>query len=222
MPDVAALKAWSRLENMRSEFNRCLVVDYGMGNFRSVLNMLRIMGAEGEACSSAEKIGSASHVILPGVGSFDRGMKLLGEHGWVEALRDYVTLAGTHLLGICLGAQLLGNSSQEGSRPGLGLLDFDSVRFSSLTGLPIPHMKWNTVATTPGVAPWLSIPDNSRFYFAHSFVMKPRRVTTYGETQYGETFASVVGEANVVGFQFHPEKSHRFGKEALRSFVEWV
>lgn len=210
-----------KFNHMPSNAPRCLVVDYGIGNFQSVLNMLRHLGIEGKACSSAEDIHNSSHVILPGVGSFDRAMKLLREYGWVDALREYAALPGTHLLGICLGAQLLGNSSQEGTSPGIGLLDFDTVRFSNASGLPIPHMKWNSVSPTAAVAPWLSIPEDARFYFAHSFFMQPRTVSTYGETQYGVAFASVLGEGNVVGFQFHPEKSHRFGKEALRSFVEW-
>lgn len=192
-----------------------------MGNFRSVLNMLRQIGVDGRVCSTADEFLPTSHVILPGVGSFDRAMELLSDGGWEEVLREYVDTSGSHLLGICLGAQLLGHSSEEGTSPGLGLLDFETVRFASSNGLPVPHMRWSSVVPTTVAPEWLSIPEDARFYFAHSFFMKPRSVETYAETRYGETFASAVGANNVVGFQFHPEKSHRFGKEALRSFVEW-
>lgn len=192
-----------------------------MGNFRSVLNMLRHIGVEGRACSSVDAFLSSSHVILPGVGSFDRAMQLLSDGGWVDALRTYVEIPGSHLLGICLGAQLLGHRSEEGASPGLGLLDFETVRFAGDGNLPIPHMRWSSVIATNESPQWLSIPADARFYFAHSFFMKPRSVQTYAKTHYGETFASAVGSNNVVGFQFHPEKSHRFGNEALRSFAEW-
>ena len=183
--------------------------------------MIRQIGFPSQIITNPSELGHPSHVILPGVGSFDRAMELLGNSGWIRKLDDYRWRSETHLLGICLGAQLLGKRSDEGRSQGLGFLDFEAVKFPEGIGLPIPHMRWNSVTVAAGCPEWLSVPENSRFYFAHSYFFEPGTATTYLTTQYGISFSSAIGEGNVAAFQFHPEKSHRFGKEALRSFLEW-
>jgi glutamine amidotransferase len=192
-----------------------------MGNFKSVSNMIRQIGFPSQTATNPSELPLSSHVILPGVGSFDRAMELLTTGGWVEALNAYTEAPGTHLLGICLGAQLLGRGSDEGKSQGLGFLDFETVKFPENIGLPVPHMRWNSVRKTDEAPNWLSVSDNSRFYFAHSYYFKAGKATPYLETVYGVPFSSALGTGNIVAFQFHPEKSHRFGKEALRSFLEW-
>lgn len=199
----------------------CAVIDYGMGNFKSVSNMIRQIGFPSQTITNPSELEHFSHVILPGVGSFDRAMNLLGQGGWVESLHSYHQLPGAHLLGICLGAQLLGLGSEEGEIPGLGFLDFDTVEFPKSMELPVPHMRWNSVTQTEDTPDWLLVPEGSRFYFAHSYFFRPMTAKTYFLTDYGVPFSSTVGSDNIVAFQFHPEKSHRFGKAALRSFLEW-
>lgn len=199
----------------------CTIIDYGMGNFRSVSNMIRQIGFASQIVTDSSELGAPSHVILPGVGSFDRAMDLLGKGGWIQALNDYERSSDGHLLGICLGAQLLGKRSEEGDMEGLGFLDFETIKFPESIGLPIPHMRWNSVTIAAECPSWLSVPDNPRFYFAHSYFFKPETAATYLTTEHGVSFPSALGARNIVAFQFHPEKSHRFGKEALRSFLEW-
>lgn len=199
----------------------CAIIDYGMGNFKSVSNIIRHIGFPSQIITNPSNLEDFSHVILPGVGGFDRAMELLDKGGWIEALHSYLQLSGAHLLGICLGAQLLGRRSDEGKIDGLGFLDFETIELPKTLKLPTPHMRWNSVTETEDTPDWLSVPEHSRFYFAHSYFFRPKTAKTYFFTHYGVPFSSAVGTGNIVAFQFHPEKSHRFGKEALRSFLEW-
>ncbi len=197
-----------------------VIVDYGVGNVGSILNMLRYCGARAVISSSPDDIRQARRLILPGVGSFDRGMSMLRERDLIELLTEMVMVDKIPTLGICLGLQLFARRSEEGAEAGLGWLGADSVRFrfeAEGAGRKIPHMGWNTVSPS-GVTRVVSASD--RFYFAHSYhvvVDDPAHVV--GMTTYGYPFASVVRRDNLLGVQFHPEKSHRFGMAVLGRFA---
>ena len=201
------------------------IVDIGIGNLGAIKNMLRKVGAQAEITDSAEAIKAADKIVLPGVGAFDHGMGALAASGLMDTLNEQVLDAGKPLLGICLGAQMLGRRSEEGSLPGLGWIDMDIVRFPRDAGIKIPHMGWNTVAPTMsggGVHPlFAGGEDAPRFYFVHSFHFecdRPEDVTA--TCVYGKPFAAAVARGNIWGVQFHPEKSHRFGAALLRNFAE--
>ncbi|UTW51672.1 imidazole glycerol phosphate synthase subunit HisH [bacterium SCSIO 12827] len=201
------------------------IVDIGIGNLGAIKNMLRKVGAQAEITDSADAIKAADKIVLPGVGAFDHGMGALAASGLMDTLNEQALDAGKPILGICLGAQMLGRRSEEGSLPGLGWIDMDIVRFPRDAGLKIPHMGWNTVAPTmPGGRThplFAGGEDAPRFYFVHSFHFecdRPEDVTA--TCVYGKPFAAAVARGNIWGVQFHPEKSHRFGAALLRNFAE--
>lgn len=200
------------------------VIDYGMGNLGSIVNMLKKIGAEAIITSDAETIGRADKLILPGVGAFDHGMQSLHERGLVPLLEARVLEQRTPLLGICLGMQLLSRRSEEGSLPGLGWVEAETVRFQ-LNGhepaLKVPHMGWNFVQVRQPHATFEALPDDPRFYFVHSYhVVCADERTVLATTDYGHEFTSALIHDNIVGVQFHPEKSHKFGMKLLKNFVE--
>ena len=194
------------------------IINYKMGNIGSILNMLKKIGC---ACSVSEdpsEILKADKLILPGVGAFDEGMKNLKESGMAEVILKKVTEDKVPLLGICLGMQLLGKRSEEGKLPGLGLVDAETVRFNH--GLKIPHMGWNTVSSAKIDGLFKNLSEN-RFYFVHSYhVVCQNQEEVLSETNYGVRFTSSIQKENIYGVQFHPEKSHKFGMQLLRNFVE--
>jgi imidazole glycerol-phosphate synthase subunit HisH len=196
------------------------IIDYRMGNVGSIANMLLHLGVEARITADPKELAAARGLILPGVGAFDRGMQNLTEAGLDRVLTEIVG-GGKPLLGICLGMQLLGRRSEEGERPGLGWLAAESRRFRlDDQGLRVPHMRWNTIAPTGESALCRGIDGQSRFYFVHSYHVvcdDPRDVIC--ETEYGVRFNACVQRGNLYGVQFHPEKSHRFGKQLLRNFV---
>ena len=198
------------------------VIDYGMGNIGSILNMLKKIGAVAVSSDDPGDIGRAERLILPGVGSFDSGMEELAKRGLIEALNKAVLLRRVPFLGICLGMQLLSRSSEEGKLPGLGWIDSDTVRLPSETQqgrLRIPHMGWNSVTLQQEDRLFEDLPE-ARFYFVHSYHVvchKPEDVVA--TTSYGAPFVSVLRNGNIAGTQFHPEKSHRYGMTLLRNFV---
>lgn len=200
------------------------ILDYGMGNVGSIANMLRKIGAEACITGDAQAIARADKLILPGVGAFDSGMVMLESSGLLEVLRERVLEAEVPILGLCLGMQLFGKGSEEGSRPGLGWIDARSVRFAfegSQSDLKIPHMGWNHVTVEKPGPLFSDMPADSRFYFVHSYHLvcgDPALVLT--TTTYGYPFASGIVKRNITGLQFHPEKSHRFGMQVLRNFAE--
>jgi imidazole glycerol-phosphate synthase subunit HisH len=200
-----------------------VIVDYGLGNLASILNMLRKIGAQARISSDPGVIDSATKLLLPGVGSFDSGMAALEERGLVPVLSRKVLDAGTPLLGLCLGMQLLTRGSEEGRRPGLGWIDATTVRFRFPEGgprLPVPHMGWNGIRVTRESPLLAALPDPARFYFVHSYhVVCGSEDQVLATTSYGYDFPSVIGRGRLVGTQFHPEKSHKFGMALLRSFV---
>ena len=192
-----------------------------MGNLGSIQNMLRKIGFQSLITADIGIIEQAEKLILPGVGSFDQAMSNLNQMGLVEIIQKKV-VGGTPLLGICLGMQLLANSSEEGKLPGLGLIPGKVIKFKLSPELKIPHMGWNLVnyTTSPLYANFAEL-EEARFYFVHSYyyVCDDEKHIS-GTTQYGLLFTSSVQKYNVFGAQFHPEKSHKFGKLLLKNFAE--
>lgn len=197
------------------------IVDYEIGNLAAVLNMLNRIGAAAEITSDPRRIERAEKIILPGNGSFDACMRNLRATGLVPVLEDRVLKQNVPLLGICVGAQMLGHSSEEGSEAGLGWLDLQVRRFPPLAELRVPHMGWNEVKATSKNHPLVrELEINARFYFVHSYYMKPAcDEDVMLRASYGIDFAAAVAHKNISGVQFHPEKSHRFGKCLLSNFA---
>lgn len=200
------------------------VIDYGMGNSGSILNMFVRIGTQAILSGKPAEIATADKLVLPGVGAFDKGMNQLHRLGLVDLLTDKVIVKQTPILGICLGMQLFAESSEEGERRGLGWIGGRAVRFrfdAAEKELPIPHMGWNTLAARQDHPVLVDLGDSSRFYFVHSYHVQctdPDHVLA--ETRYGTTFVSAVAKGSIVGVQFHPEKSLRWGMQLFRRFVK--
>ncbi len=202
-----------------------VIVDYGMGNLGSILNMLKKVGAPALVSSDASEIARADKLILPGVGAFDQGMRNLAERNLTPLLNDLALQKGKPILGLCLGMQLFTRGSEEGQLPGLGWLDAETIRFRfpPESGCKVPHMGWNTLAPCAQHPLFAGLGDEPRFYFVHSFYVScaaPENVLA--QTRYGHDFASAIGKGNILGVQFHPEKSHRFGMALLKNFAETI
>jgi len=197
-----------------------VVVDYGVGNVRSILTMLRRIGTPALASRDVAAIARATRVIIPGVGAFDTAMRLLDEVGVRDVLDEVATERKVPVLGICLGMQLLGRSSEEGSLPGLGWIPADTKRIPAGAGLRVPHMGWNEVLPTAPNPLFDVRTDPDRFYFVHSYaVVCDDEDNVLATTRHGIEFAAAVRADNIFGVQFHPEKSHRYGLELLRRFT---
>ncbi len=197
------------------------VVSYGVGNVGSIFSMLRKIGVSAVSASTPDEIAHAERIILPGVGAFDHGMQMLNSRSLVAPLQERAA-AGIPLLGICLGMQLLGRSSEEGVSSGLGLMDAHSVRFHAENDRPlkIPHMGWSELTIRRDSALFDQLDERARFYFVHSYhYVCDRPDDVLATANYGVDFAAVVQCGNVWGAQFHPEKSHRFGMTLLSNFA---
>jgi len=195
------------------------ILSYGLGNLGSVTNMLKRVGADARLVSTPAEVQQSERLLLPGVGAFDAGMEALQAHGLVDAIRTFAR-SGKPVMGICLGMQLLLDGSAEGATEGLGLIPGVSVSFDDAQGLRVPHMGWNQVEMRRPDPLVADLPADSRFYFVHSYRVVPaREEDTLGVTTYGVPFASMIRAGNVMGAQFHPEKSHDFGKQVLRNFA---
>ena len=187
-----------------------------------MMNMLKRLGADAQIVSDPAELASAQKVLLPGVGSFDYGIRQLTNLGFLEPLRHLAADGAIPLLGVCLGMQMLGTASEEGTLEGLGLIDAECHRFSfpSDPSLKVPHMGWNLIDTSQDSPLVLNLPGDLRFYFVHAYHMvcaDPADVLA--TTEYGGPFVSMVQHGNVYGAQFHPEKSHRFGMQILKNFA---
>lgn len=202
-----------------------VVVDCGMGNVGSILNMLKKIGAQVVRSTRPEDLLQADRLILPGVGAFDAGMRNLRDKGYFDVLNQRVLKDRTPILGICLGMQLFSARSEEGREPGLGWLDAETIRFRlgpEETRLKIPHMGWSAVRVCKPTSLFPEPDAERRFYFVHSYHVvcrDPADVLT--ATQHGIEFTSAVCRGNILGTQFHPEKSHRYGIELFRNFMNW-
>lgn len=200
------------------------IVDYGMGNVGSIANMVRKLGAASEVTSDPDEIATADSLVLPGVGAFDVAMDTLRSSGLIEPLERAVRARGVPTLGICLGMQLLASSSEEGVSAGLGWVPGRVTRLVAEGPdgpLRIPHMGWSTVVRTRAQTrvPALGA-DGARYYFVHSYAFRCDDPSDQlGESSYGHPFTSAVERDNVLGVQFHPEKSHRHGLALLADFA---
>lgn len=198
------------------------VIDYGLGNLGSIANMLKAIGEKSVITSDRREIAAADRIILPGVGSFDAGLRKLQETRLADGIKEEAD-KGKAVLGICLGMQLLGRKSEEGTTAGLGLIPFDCIRFSfpAESVLKIPHMGWDTVDFRQD-SPLLSgITGRQRYYFVHSYHAKcDHEENVLMTCGYGYPFVAAVVKGRVYGVQFHPEKSHNFGMRLLENFVK--
>jgi len=198
------------------------VVDYGMGNLRSVEKALQKVGAETLVTSDAEKIMGAEGLVLPGVGAFKDYMRNLKDYGLIAPLRQFIQ-SGRPFLGICLGLQLLFSESKEfGVYKGLDIIKGKVVRFPQNSILKIPHMGWNTIKIKREVPLLQNIKDESYFYFVHSYYAVPEDESIVtSTTHYGIEFVSSICHNNIFACQFHPEKSQELGLNILRRFKEF-
>ena len=196
------------------------IIDYGMGNLGSVFNMFKKIGVPSIITSDLGQISSATKLLLPGVGSFDKAMKKLNESGIREILDDKVLNEKIPLLGICLGMQLITNSSEEGSEEGLGYINGSAKKFIFQNKkMKVPHMGWNLVKKSTKSQLTDGLVDNSRFYFVHSYYVKVKNINnSILKTTYGFDFDSAIQNKNIYGAQFHPEKSHKFGMKIFDNF----
>lgn len=203
-----------------------VIIDYGMGNLGSILNMLKKLGIEAKISSNIEDINKAKKLILPGVGSFDNGINTLRERGLEHVLNNAVIINKVPILGICLGMQLFTKRSDEGKEKGLGWFDAETIRFKlegEYSSLKIPHMGWNFVNLTKDVAIFKGMYEEPRFYFVHSYFVKCNEEKDIAATsRYGIEFVSALYKENIYGTQFHPEKSHKYGMKVLINFAENV
>jgi len=209
-----------KVNTMVSSANpRVGVVDADIGTWPSSIKMIDSLGYSVNRVSDPSALGSFSHIVLPGVGNFEYASRKLQDNGWMEALRSYAD-KGKALLGICLGMQLLGNSSEEGSGQGLGLLDFASAKLSVVGPRRVPNIGWAKVTPTSDNSLLRNFEDEARFYFVHSYAVPKDAPSAIGLSMHNDQFSSVVASGNIAGVQFHPEKSHRFGMKLFENFLE--
>jgi len=195
---------------------RVAIIDYGVGNLRSVEKAFAATGCEALVSGDEKELRAAERLVLPGVGAFGACMKALKERGFDRLVYERAR-EGTPLLGVCVGMQLLFEESEEfGSTRGLGLLRGRVRRFGN--DLVVPHVGWNRIHQKRPHALFEGIPDGAFCYFVHSFYCEPERDVVIGETEYGGRYASVIAEKNICGVQFHPEKSQDVGLRMLRNF----
>jgi len=195
------------------------IIDYGIGNVLSVKNALDRVGARNIIARSARDIKTAAGLILPGVGSAGAGMNNIKRFEIDKVIREE-TVKGKPILGICLGMQLLMTQSEEGDIRCLNYIEGTVVRFK--TKEKVPQIGWNTVSSKSGSVLFKGIPQDSYFYFVHSYYSVPvNKDIIYGQTEYGDNFCSVFEKNNIFGVQFHPEKSGLIGEKLLKNFITY-
>jgi glutamine amidotransferase len=198
------------------------IVNYGMGNLGSMLNMFKRIGVNAVIESDPDLVRRAEKLVLPGVGSYDAAMACINSvPGLREALNHKALTEQTPILGVCLGMQLLTRSSEEGKLPGLGWIPGAASRLPKQEGLKVPHMGWNIALPNTPSQLTANTDDESRYYFVHSYCVHVDEPShSLMKTHYGIDFDSAIGHGNIYGVQFHPEKSHRFGMQILKNFAE--
>jgi glutamine amidotransferase len=201
-----------------------VIVDYNVGNVRSVKNMFSKIGIEEVLISNKQDdIRNADKIILPGVGAFDTGMNHLKSYGLIDVLNEKVLVDKIPILGICLGMQLLTKSSEEGKEKGLGWIDAKTIKFDlKIKGkYKVPHMGWSDVKFIADHSIWNNndFDGESRFYFVHSYHIETSEEYKLVQCDYGYEFTAGIKKDNIIGVQFHPEKSHKFGMQLLSNFV---
>lgn len=198
------------------------IINYGLGNLGSIQNMLKVIGEKSIISSDVNELEKCDKYILPGVGSFDAGMEKLNESGLTTFVKKKALEDKKPILGICLGMQLLGRKSEEGKLEGLGLIPFDNIRFRlEDTDLKVPHMGWDVVEFKQENPLLKGLEGRQRYYFVHSYhAVCDKKENVLMTCDYGYEFACAVVKDNIMGVQFHPEKSHDFGMALLENFVK--
>ncbi len=200
------------------------IINYNAGNLGSIQNMLNKLDIQSVVSSRPEDILSAKHLILPGVGAFDFGMQMLTELKLIPAIRKKVMDDKTPILGVCLGAQLFCNSSEEGKELGLGFINAVVRKFPTSMKekkFSVPHMGWDYVKPVKSSKLLPTSEEEKRFYFVHSFgITCLDQSDVLATNEYSMTYHSAYERENILGVQFHPEKSHRFGKQLYKNFIE--
>lgn len=202
-----------------------VIINYGVGNIGSIANMLKKIGVPSVITSEAAEIQKAEKLILCGIGAFDDGMSKLETLGIVDVVKEKVLGEKTPVLGICLGMQLFTNGSEEGNKAGLGFVDAYTRRFNfkdlNDNRLRIPHMGWNDVKLSKPSRLFENMHEDPRFYFVHSYhVQMKNSEDELLSTSYGFPFTSAFEKDNIIGVQFHPEKSHKFGIRLYENFIK--
>lgn len=204
------------------------IVDYGLGNLGSIVNMFRRIGANAKLVEHPDDLLCAERILLPGVGAFDTGMRCLRERNFIEVLRQKVKVQKTPVLGICLGMQLMSEASEEGDEPGLGWIQAKTVDIKRHSDpalkIKFPHVGWNYIDPIRSHFLLSDFPDDPRFYFVHRYmVLCENQDNILALTRYGDIdVTAMVVSGNIIGAQFHPEKSHKFGMQLLRNFSIWM
>lgn len=201
------------------------IVDYGVGNIQAFLNLFKRCAIDAVRSDGPDSLDEATRLILPGVGHFDHAMARLNASGLRGKLEEMVLEKQVPIMGICVGMQMLADSSDEGSLPGLGWIPGKVRAFANnptTSVLPMPHMGWNNLSAVPGAKLFSrGFDDVPQFYFLHSFYFDAENKGDVSATaEYGINFDAVVSKGNIHGVQCHPEKSHRWGEQLLKNFVE--
>ena len=199
------------------------IVDYGLANIQSVINAIECFSVESYLANSGDQLAAADRIILPGVGSFDPGMKGLQEKGFIEALNQQVIDEKKPCLGICLGFQFLFESSEEGSSQGLGWIKGHVTHFDENT-VKVPHVGWNEVILNQHSKIMYGLEKQSDFYFVHSYFVpfdNEAADCCVGYCDYQQRYVAVVEKENIFGAQFHPEKSQLAGMKMLENFLTY-
>lgn len=200
------------------------IIDYGVGNVLAFANMYKRMNVPNQVVSAGDDLADVNRIILPGVGSFDFAMTRLNESGLRDKLDEAVLAHNKPVLGVCVGMQMLAESSDEGELPGLNWISGKVRRFCQETGsttINLPHMGWNNLSVRKDSALLRGLEEDAWFYYLHSYYFDCSDETDeIASCEYGGRFSSVVNHDNIYGVQFHPEKSHQFGARLLRNFSE--
>jgi len=200
------------------------IIDYGLGNIRAFVNVYKRLKIETHIANSVSDLENSTHIILPGVGSFDHAIKMLNSSGMRDKLDLLVLEKKIPVIGICLGMQIMGESSKEGKSPGLGWID-GKVELFNDKSIPYktqyPHMGWNSIQPTKKSDIFSGLENEPRFYFLHSYYFVCHNHSdTIATTQYGIEYTSVFNHENIYGIQCHPEKSHFNGVQLLKNFSQ--
>lgn len=198
------------------------IIDYGIGNIGSIINILNYIGVKSKATSDPDDIYKSTKLILPGVGAFDAAMQKINNiDGLKESLTLKVIKEKVPLMGICLGMQLITNSSEEGDLPGFGWIDANVKKFPVSKKMKVPHMGWNNVKIISHNKITKNLSDKEKYYFVHSYYVSVKdQKYSLMKTIYGLEFDSGIFFENIYGFQFHPEKSNKYGMKLLKNFSE--